>query len=124
VTLALELKALVARGNVVDLAVAVVLGAAFTAIVNAIAAGLFVVALVVKRKPPAHLRTVVVGGRQAPWRTAVLARSGARREARARVEEEVTEESFRVGASSAELNARREKLLRASADGAREGRDV
>jgi large conductance mechanosensitive channel len=40
VSVAQEFKAFVARGNVVDLAVAVVLGAAFTAIVNAIVAGL------------------------------------------------------------------------------------
>lgn len=56
-----EFKAFVARGNVIDLAVAVVLGAAFSAIVTAIVNGL-IMPLVGKALPGGAWQTWAPGG--------------------------------------------------------------
>ena len=60
-SMAKEFKAFIARGNVLDLAVAVVIGAAFTAIVNAIVAGL-IMPLVGKLLPGGDWQTWSPGG--------------------------------------------------------------
>lgn len=56
-----EFKTFLARGNVIDLAVAVVLGAAFTAIVNSIVTGL-IMPLVGKVLPGGERQTWAPGG--------------------------------------------------------------
>lgn len=60
-TLAQEFKAFIARGNVIDLAVAVVIGTAFTAIVNTIVAGL-IMPLLEKVLPGGDWQTWAPGG--------------------------------------------------------------
>lgn len=59
--LAQEFKAFIARGNVIDLAVAVVIGTAFGGIVNAIVAGL-IMPLIAKVLPGGEWQTWSPGG--------------------------------------------------------------